>query len=264
MLTNSNNCGIINTDSRDAVFLYQFGATNELEYLNRIPTVTQGLPFLLEEYQMDYSYIAGFFDGEGSVMVLTVKYSLGSRVQYRIRPVIKIAQKTRYILDSIRDILGYGTILIGKNGCNTLQINGHDNIKDFISKVGPYVIIKHKQLEKMLELIDLQYRQGSHPYTYEEFKNILIIRDEIFNLNCLTRTKIKQKYYINKILSEQLYTRIYTAPVKLLEYSHRRKIPIKLIKCKCGCGNIMENRRYGKYILYDKFHYNWKSKGFKL
>jgi len=53
------------------------------------------------------AYIAGFFDGEGSAMVLThrVKEKIG--YHYRIRPVIKIVQKTKSILVEIKKYLGY-------------------------------------------------------------------------------------------------------------------------------------------------------------
>lgn len=44
---------------------------------------------------MDNKYIAGFFDGEGSAMVLTDNRHGGI---FRLRPVVKITQKTSGVL----------------------------------------------------------------------------------------------------------------------------------------------------------------------
>ena len=143
-------------------------------------------------------YIAGFFDGEGSAMILTDNRHGGI---FRLRPVIKIAQKTRGILDEIKKHLGFGTIFPTKT-IHTYQINGHDKVLKFIEEISPYAFLKKEQLFLLKKLIELQYRKGSKPYTKKEVKNMVIIRDKVHLLNTITKSNIKQKYPKNLIMKK--------------------------------------------------------------
>ena len=72
---------------------------------------------------LEPAYIAGFFDGEGSAMVLTIRRVIDGKVFYRFRPVIKIQQKTISVLNQIMQTMGCGHIDSSPSGF-TYIING--------------------------------------------------------------------------------------------------------------------------------------------
>jgi len=150
-----------------------------------------------------YSYIAGFFDGEGSAMILTVRRKKEKNI-YRFRPVIKIAQLTTPILYGIKDRLGFGTVITG-NKTPCLQINGHKKILKFIELVGPYVILKRRQLLLLKELIALQHSKH-WPYARAEIEKMIDIRDRVHRLNAETRSSVKLKYSKAEIMKEHRFS----------------------------------------------------------
>jgi len=157
--------------------------------------------------KIDNKYIAGFFDGEGSAMVLTIRIKEKGGYHFRIRPVIKITQKTKRILMLIKNFFGYGTLMrshITSGECWIFQINGHEKILKFINQISPYSILKKKQLLLIQEMISLQIKTNQ-PYEQSQLGKIIDIRDEVHSLNCETRHNIKQKYPKERILKEHVF-----------------------------------------------------------
>lgn len=153
---------------------------------------------------MNKQYIAGFFDGEGSAMCLTDKRKVKYGTIYRIRPVISISQKHRFMLDKIRDYLGCGHVELdgGKNAYKFI-CNGHANILKFIESVGGYIIIKKEQIRLLKALIIFKKSLPQNaPYTKEQLIKILDFRDEIHRLNAGNRSNIKLKFSKENILKE--------------------------------------------------------------
>jgi len=154
---------------------------------------------------MDKKYIAGFFDAEGSAMVLTIRRKLKTGVIYRFRPVIKIAQKTDGVLEAIRDFIGYGHI-DWEGTTNSYIINGLEGVLTFIKAIAPHCFIKQKALLAVGELAEFQSsHQRNIPYTLEDTIKMLDIRDKVFELNSITRTGLKQKYPREQILADTAF-----------------------------------------------------------
>ena len=154
---------------------------------------------------MNEEYMAGFFDGEGSGMVLTIKRKLKTGIIYRFRPVIKIAQKTNGVLEAIKDFIGYGHIDYGieRNG---YTINGLEGVLAFIRRIAPHCYIKQGVLLAVGELAEFQSsHQRNIPYTLEDTIKMLDIRDRVFEFNEVTRTGLKQKYPREQILAETTF-----------------------------------------------------------
>lgn len=151
---------------------------------------------------IDERYIAGFFDGEGSAMVLTIHRNTKVGKVYRFWPTVKIAQKTDGILDTIKTFLGYGNIRHGPHGeRNNLMIRGLTDILAFVNCIGPFVILKHDVLMLVGELAAFQQQHIRNiPYTQEEMVYMVEIRDHVFALNQITRANLKQKYPRDVIL----------------------------------------------------------------
>lgn len=155
---------------------------------------------------MNASYIAGFFDGEGSAMVLTIRCVRNNHVFYRLRPVVKIAQAQKTILLEIRAYLGIGTVVKSKD-CYNLQINGNDGVIRFVDEIASLCHIKGSQLLSLKRLALFQNNSiGNVPYTKEQIEHMLELRDAVFQTNTWSRSRIKQKYPKEVVMREQFFS----------------------------------------------------------
>jgi len=92
---------------------------------------------------MAWAYVAGFFDGEGSVVDYSSK-NYRCHTHYEICMV----QKDRAVLDEIQSFLGYGRVSKHGEDCWMLKIHRHADQTDFMEGVLPYSIVKRRQLEE--------------------------------------------------------------------------------------------------------------------
>ena len=156
---------------------------------------------------MDDSYIAGFFDGEGSAVVLTVRQRVRRGIAYRFRPAILIAQATPEPLEAIQRHLGYGTVVRrSRSSICRLQINGLMGVLDFAERIMPLSILKAKQLRALREMV-LYHRAlpPSEPYTRRTIEHLLKLRDRVFHANTWTRSNLSQKYPRERVLAEHTF-----------------------------------------------------------
>ncbi|HEY7308398.1 MAG TPA: hypothetical protein VH643_03445 [Gemmataceae bacterium] len=99
-------------------------------------------------------YLAGLFDGEGSAsLILTV-----SKQGRSLRPEITITQKTMWYLEvlsqGLRDLgLGHNLSSQRYRGVGRIMISGLKRSDRFIQVVGPYVILKKRQLDLLAGFI---------------------------------------------------------------------------------------------------------------
>ena len=152
------------------------------------------------------AYIAGFFDGEGSAMILTIRRRVNGHILYRFRPVIKIQQKTVGVLNQIAGSIGYGHI--DKSGSGYCYIiNGLAGVIEFAKRVAEYTIVKRESLIATSAIAYLQStnHRRNHPYGRPFFSRLLGLREEVFKANQRTRTGLKQKYSTTKILAEHSF-----------------------------------------------------------
>lgn len=105
---------------------------------------------------MNWSYVAGFFDGEGCISSSFSKSRLP-------RVGITITQKDPHILELISNFLGFGQVGLDKKSwgdCGILRITGASDQRKFLQGILPYVIGKKSQVDLALRLIDLNGGQG--------------------------------------------------------------------------------------------------------
>lgn len=200
---------------------------------------------------MDKSYIAGFFDGEGSAIVITVRHKLSDeRATYTFRPIVSISQKTHEVLENIRDVLGYGHIDYGNNKRQSKYvINSRGNIIRFVDDISPHSFLKRKQLELLKELAIFKGCGGRGMITRERLEQIIDFRDEIHRLNTFTRTNIALKYSKEDILKEYTVALVDEYERKRKEHAvelgrvqgNKNRFPRRIIECACGCGQKFEN-----------------------
>lgn len=92
------------------------------------------------------AYIAGFLDGDGSLM-LQIKKRKDGALKRRFMPTICFYQDTRHEkpLTWIREILGTGYISRRNDGMTELRINGYAQVRDILKTLLPYIRFKKIQ-----------------------------------------------------------------------------------------------------------------------
>lgn len=154
-------------------------------------------------YTVVPAYIAGFFDGEGCAMILTIRRRVNDCTFYRFRPVIKIQQKTEAVLIQIMNTLGCGHIDKTRTGFSYI-INGLNGVLHFYQQIAPYSIVKHDSLVAVAAIAYLQKNKHrkNNPYPRQLFEKLLELREVVFKANRKTRAGLKQKYPRELILAE--------------------------------------------------------------
>ena len=101
---------------------------------------------------VESAYIAGFLDGDGSIMLQIKKRSDTSK-GYRFMATICFYQDTRHdkSLYWIRDILAVGYISKRNDGMTELRINGFLAVRRVILELMPCIRFKKIQAEAMIE-----------------------------------------------------------------------------------------------------------------
>ena len=99
-----------------------------------------------------YAYIAGFLDGDGSLMLQIKKRS---DTVYGLRTMVTICfyQDTRRKkpLLWIRKIFGVGYISNRKDGMTELRINGFMQVRQILEVLQPYILFKQMQAQILIK-----------------------------------------------------------------------------------------------------------------
>ena len=132
------------------------------------------------------AYIAGFLDADGSIYV-RAKPNSDYRYGFQIAPYIVFFQsaKERQKFEDVCSLVGYGKIRERKDGILEYVINKIDEIKEFLKCVYPFVLMKRKQVELMLEIIEAKSKVESK----NDFEHLLKLVDSYRQLNYSKRRK---------------------------------------------------------------------------
>ena len=104
----------------------------------------------------DASYIAGFFDGDGSVR-LQLQPRTSSKLGFRVRTVISFAQKTGHdeSLKWIQRKLGIGYIYSRPDQMTELKIEGFDSVERILRILKPFVHFKKNHVNLVLKALKM-------------------------------------------------------------------------------------------------------------
>jgi hypothetical protein len=108
--------------------------------------------------EVDWAYIAGFFDGDGSLMV-QIKNRRDTPRGWRIMFTLCFYQDSRHKepLQWMQSIVGIGYIHDRNDGMTEFRINGYNQVKRVLTCIQPHIKFKKKQVDralKMLEILD--------------------------------------------------------------------------------------------------------------
>lgn len=137
------------------------------------------------------AYIAGFFDGDGSVR-LQLQPRRNSNLGFRVRAIISFAQKTGHDqeLNWIRKKLKIGYLYARNDGISELKIEGFKRVEGILLQISPYVRFKKKQVKLVLEALTILKNSS------EKILEIAKISDKISRLNYVT---VKKRYTSNVV-----------------------------------------------------------------
>lgn len=100
---------------------------------------------------VEKAYIAGFLDGDGSIM-LQLKKRLDTSRGYRFMATICFYQDSRHEkpLFWMQEVLGLGYVSRRNDAISELRINGFAQIQSILTELKPYVRFKKVQIEAMI------------------------------------------------------------------------------------------------------------------
>ena len=132
------------------------------------------------------AYIAGFLDGDGSIYV-RAKPNSTYRYGFQVAPYIVLFQsaKDKENFEAMCKMIGYGRMRERKDGILEYVINKIDDIIDFLNCVKPFSILKKKQIELMLKIIESKQKVEKE----EDFKSLLNLVDSYRELNYSKKRK---------------------------------------------------------------------------
>ena len=148
------------------------------------------------------AYIAGFLDGDGSVFFQIVRrkdYKLG----FQIRSTIAFYQKTKYvkILKFLKRIFKSGYIRHREREMSDYSIVNPKEVEKLLRLLQPYVVVKRKQLELGLKILQKLKTCKSA----KRFLEICKLVDKFSKLNyskkrTITSNIVKDYFIKNKLL----------------------------------------------------------------
>ena len=100
------------------------------------------------------AYIAGFLDGDGSVI-----FQLKPRSDYAYGFQIKITvafyqkQSNRSILEWLYDNLKVGAVRDRNDGISEYDVEGFEPVQQVLEAVRPYIVLKREQVEVALQMV---------------------------------------------------------------------------------------------------------------
>jgi hypothetical protein len=139
---------------------------------------------------IDLAYIAGFLDGDGSLM-LQIKKRADGKSKIRFMATICFYQDTRHEKDLfwIQKVLGIGYISRRNDGMSELRINGFTTVGEILKNLIPYIRFKRIQAKALFEsciiLSQTKFNQLNRKQLTKLVDLVLVIQNE----NYVTKKK---------------------------------------------------------------------------
>jgi len=144
--------------------------------------------------KIDLAYIAGFLDGDGSLM-LQVKKRKDGKAKKRFMCTICFYQDSRHEkpLFWIRKVLGIGYLSRRNDGITELRINGFKQIKMIMGLLIPFIRFKKDQANALYRAADLLNSKKMNMLTKTDLSKLIEYLLKIQNSNYATKKKKTKK-----------------------------------------------------------------------
>ena len=125
---------------------------------------------------IDLAYIAGFLDGDGSIM-FQVKKRKDTLRGKRFMFTVCFYQDTRHEkpLFWIKKIFGIGYISRRNDGMTELRINGYEQVGKILQNLYPYLKFKKEQVKYLFRALDILKKKHIAQLTENEKKRLIDI-----------------------------------------------------------------------------------------
>ena len=152
----------------------------------------------------DTAYIAGFLDGDGSVM-LQVKLRADTKRGARFMATICFYQDTRHEkpLLWIRKQLGVGYVSRRNDGMTELRINGFAQVLKILSELQTFIRFKEKQVRALIQACKVLEQKPMKMLSKKELRQLVRFVFLIRNENYASRSTVTK---------EELYQRLGLTP----------------------------------------------------
>jgi hypothetical protein len=149
----------------------------------------------------ELAYIAGFLDGDGSIM-LQLKKRADSIRGVRFMATICLYQDSRHDtpLSWIRTRLKCGYVSKRNDGMTELRINGFSQVRETLGALQPYLRFKKKQAKLLIQACKMLERETLRTMKPKNIRKVVDLLLLIQNENYLSK-KRKTKEELHQILS---------------------------------------------------------------
>lgn len=159
--------------------------------------------------ELDYAYLAGFFDGEGHISIHFYLYPYNKHM-LSINTIVQVGmayyEKTR--LKEIQEFYGGKFYIpLSKRDC-VWSLRNRDLQKQILPRMLPYMHFRRKQAELLLKALQiLSNRKDTYtPRPKEDILKIAKLSEEISNLNGKQGPPLKWTYdYIKEFIEDNHY-----------------------------------------------------------
>ena len=150
------------------------------------------------------AYIAGFLDGDGSLM-LQIKKRSDTKRGVRFMATICLYQDTRHEkpLHWICNVLGIGYISRRKDGISELRINGYKQVNNILLELQPFIRFKAIQTSALIQACEMLSSKPYRKINDTEMKKIVNLLFVIRKENYASRSTTSK---------EELYERLGLTP----------------------------------------------------
>lgn len=114
---------------------------------------------------MDWSYIAGLFDGEGNIHF--------NKVRGRFYILSRIYSSNEKALLRIKEFIGFGSIYMAKTGVFELTIIKKENNLSFLRAILPHTLIKKEIINFVLENYKFNYGDNNSGFDIVKFHSLV-------------------------------------------------------------------------------------------
>ena len=132
------------------------------------------------------AYLAGFLDGDGSIYV-RLKSNSTYKYDFQISPYIIFFQSTKEIenFKKVCALINCGYIRKRNDGILEYTINRKDEIIKFLKLIKPYLVLKKKQANLMLKILDRKSKVKNR----KDFNKLARLIDKFRELNYSKKRK---------------------------------------------------------------------------
>ena len=146
------------------------------------------------------AYIAGFLDGDGSLM-LQVKKRSDTKLGVRFMATICLYQDTRHEKDLywMRDVFNIGYVSKRKDGMSELRINGYKTVLNILQDLKPFIRFKKIQTQALIKACRILKNTPMSSFTKKQLKELVNLIFVIKNQNYSSQSTFN-KEELNKRL----------------------------------------------------------------